>query len=55
MVVDQHNIVRKVHAGLDSFSTAAEATAATAAAQTEAALVAFEAQYCTPATFLPSE
>ena len=51
----QQGFQAKMHAGISSMTANIEATAATTAASAEAALVAFEAQYCTPATFLPSE
>lgn len=41
--------------GLGAAADALSAAYATAGAQAEAALAAFEKEYCTPATFVPSE
>ena len=44
-----------VKAGLASLHSTLESAYAAAGVQAEAALAAFEEQYCTPASFSPSE
>lgn len=54
MTTAQQNMAG-VKSGLSAMSDAAMAAYKSAGVQAEAALAAFEAQYCTPATFTPSE
>lgn len=50
-----HTTFTGVQQGLSQMSAAAATAYKNAGAQAEAALAAFEAQYCSPATFSPSE